>query len=76
MSVKAAPHELAEQPFLGTPRPLPRILLCHATEQFCGRHWIANSMPDYERTTRERQAHEVFCATRAQLVLPDRPGGS
>lgn len=68
MVLKAVPHEQAEQRFVGTPRPLPRVLFCHVPG-FCGRTWIANTMPEYEQQVRSRAAHEVFCGTR-MLDLP------
>lgn len=70
MSSRAVPHELAQRRIYGTPRGLPTVLLCHATERYCGRApWVANTWPEYERAEAERRAHEVFCATRAQLAV-------
>lgn len=68
MSVRAAPHELAEQPFVGAPVVLPRVLLCHATERYCGRSWLAATWPQYDEKVKQRQVHELLCANRAQLV--------
>jgi hypothetical protein len=72
MSLRAAPHDLADQPVYGTPRTLPFVLLCHATEQFCGRFWIANTWDQYDGMVKAREAHEVFCGTATQhnLKLP------
>jgi hypothetical protein len=69
VSSKAAPHDLAECPVVGTPRTLPYVLLCHATEMFCGRHWIANTEAEYEQHSTMRTAHELICAGRPQLTL-------
>lgn len=54
----------ADRPFFGTPRPLPRVLLCNSTaEQFCGRTWTANTMEQYEEFVKQREVHEVLCAS-------------
>lgn len=66
--MKAAPHDLAERPVLGTPRTLPYILLCHASEQFCGRHWIANTPEQYEAHARIREAHELICTGPRRII--------
>ena len=68
MSSKAAPHDLAERPFYGTPRPLPRILFCCAGERFCGRTWIANTMAEYQDAVQGRQAHEALCTNMPKLI--------
>lgn len=70
MTVKAARHELADRPIHGTPTSLPRILLCAATERWCGRHWTANTEAQYGEHTKTRQAHELLCVNRAQLTRP------
>lgn len=66
MSLKAAPHDLADRPFLGTPRVPPFLLLCHVAASRCGRYWVANSVEEYHAYLTERDAHHVFCTT------PDR----
>jgi hypothetical protein len=69
---KAAPHDLAEQPVFGTPRTIPFVLLCHATLEFCGRLWVANTWEQYDVHVKARAAHEVFCgaARHHNLTLP------
>jgi hypothetical protein len=47
--------------FYGTPRPLPRLMLCAATEKFCGRRWFVKTEAEYENAVKERQTHEVLC---------------
>lgn len=72
MSLKAAPHDLADQPVYGTPRTTPYVLLCHATLNFCGRFWVANSMDQYDEHLKAREVHEMFCGSAQQhnLKLP------
>ena len=54
----------ADRPFFGTPRPLPRVLLCNSTaERFCGRTWTANPMEQYDEYVKLRAAHEPICAS-------------
>lgn len=69
MSRKAASHELGEQMFVGTPRPLPRVLLCHVPTHWCGRHWVANSSEQYDEAIKARKIHQRLCETRAALVV-------
>lgn len=52
-----------DQVFYGTPRPLPRVLFCHVPVEWCGRHWIANTVDEYDTAIEERVAHETLCAT-------------
>jgi hypothetical protein len=60
---KAMPHDLTDRPFLGTPRPLPFVLLCNARAiNPCGRFWIANTMEQYQEAIEGRTAHEIFCS--------------
>lgn len=61
--VKTAPISQGEVVY-GTPRTLPTVLLCQADINFCGRHWLANSWPEYDEAVKQRQAHEVFCSAR------------
>lgn len=72
MSSKAAPHDIAERPVYGTPRTTPYVMLCHATLNFCGRHWIANTWEQYVKYAEERKIHEKLCGSAQQhgLVLP------
>ena len=70
MTAKAARHELADRPFYGTPRPLPRILFCHVPARWCGRLWTANTETEYGEHVKARTVHEVLCATRAELTQP------
>lgn len=72
MSLKAAPHELADRPVLGTPRVPPFIMLCIASASRCGRYWIANTVSEYDEKTVERDAHHLLCAAARQydLILP------
>ncbi|MGW7001420.1 hypothetical protein ACWGCW_00985 [Streptomyces sp. NPDC054933] len=70
MTVKAARHDLADRPFHGAPRTLPTVLLCAASERWCGRHWTANTRAQYEQHTKTREAHETLCVNRAQLTQP------
>lgn len=74
MTGRAVRHELADRPFVGTPRPLPRVLFCHVplgdTGRACGRVWMANTEAEYEEHVKARQAHEVLCAARSELTLP------
>jgi hypothetical protein len=69
VSLKAAPHDLSEQPVYGTPRTIPYVLLCHATLDFCGRFWVANTWEQYDELTKAREAHQVFCGTAQQHGL-------
>jgi ADP-heptose:LPS heptosyltransferase len=68
MSATAAPHEQAEQPFVGAPIKLPRILLCHATPRFCGRHWVANTWTQLADLVEQRKTHEALCANVTRLA--------
>lgn len=72
MTARAVRHELADRPFYGTPRPLPRLLFCCVPlgerGRFCGRWWWATSGPGYEAAVKERGVHEVLCASRAGLI--------
>lgn len=52
----------------GTPRTVPTVLLCHADINFCGRHWVANSWPEYDEAVKQREAHEVFCGARGSAA--------
>lgn len=65
--MKATRHELADKPFVGTPRPLPRALLCHVpkgpTGRWCGRSWTANTMVEYHELLRVREVHQRLCGT-------------
>lgn len=69
MGVKAAPHDLADRPVYGTPRTIPFVLFCHATENFCGRTWVANTWPQYDEYTQAREAHHMFCGAAQQYNL-------
>ena len=51
--------------FYGTPRTIPTVLLCQAGQLFCGRHWIANTWPQYDQMVKDRQVHEMLCSARA-----------
>lgn len=51
-----------DQVFYGTPRPLPRVLLCHVPTHWCGRHWVANTVERYDEATKARVAHEQLCS--------------
>jgi hypothetical protein len=72
VSAKAARHELAEKPFLGTPRPLPRVLTCHVPGahrgRWCGRLWTANTMTEYDEHVRARHVHQTLCASLNQSL--------
>ena len=61
MSSKATRHELADKPFVGTPRPLPRVLFCHVPQHWCGRHWTVNTVEAYEAALMIRDTHQVLC---------------
>lgn len=61
MSLKAAPHDLADRPVHGTPRVPPFILLCLVSASTCGRYWLANTVEQYNDRLHERDAHHVFC---------------
>ena len=71
MSKRAVPHPQSEQSFVGTPRPLPRVLLCHVPTghagRWCGRQWTANTAQQYQEKIRLREGHHLLCANRAQL---------
>lgn len=72
MSTKATRHELADKPFLGTPRPLPRVMTCHVprgtTGHWCGRSWTANTAAEYDEYVRARQVHQVLCGSLNQSL--------
>ena len=63
MSVKAAPHDLAERPFHGTPRVPPFILFCHVSASRCGWYKVANSSEEYQVFLRIRDLHHSGCTT-------------
>lgn len=67
MSRRAVKHEIAERPFVGTPRPLPRVLMCHVprepTGAWCGRHWTANTMDQYAEAAEQRRVHMTLCGS-------------
>lgn len=56
-------HDLADRPVMGSPRRLPVVLLCHATVDWCGKKWIANTQLEFDDATVGRRVHEVFCET-------------
>lgn len=72
MGSKAAPHNLTDRPVFGTPRTVPFVLFCLATERFCGRTWIANTWDEYDLHVKGREAHQAFCGAAQQhnLKLP------
>jgi hypothetical protein len=72
MSAKAVPHDLTDKPVYGTPRTVPFVLFCLATERFCGKTWIANTWEEYDQHEKTRAAHQVFCGTaqKHNLILP------
>lgn len=72
MSLRAAPHDLADRPFVGTPRVPPFVMLCHVSASKCGRYWVANTVEQYNVYLSERDAHHVFCsvADKTNLILP------
>lgn len=51
-----------DQVFYGTPRTLPRVLLCSVPTHWCGRHWTANTAEQYDEMTKERVTHEQLCS--------------
>lgn len=61
VSVKAAPHDLAERPFMGTPRVPPFVLFCHVSASRCGWYKVANSAEEYQTLLRLRDVHQTFC---------------
>lgn len=63
MSGRATPHELGEQAFIGTPRPLPRLLFCHVPDRWCGRKWWVTSEAEYNLALKSREVHQELCAT-------------
>lgn len=67
MSSKAAPLDLSDRPVLGTPRVPPVVLLCHATVEFCGEYWLANSLEEYREVADRRVKHERSCEAVQEL---------
>lgn len=65
--MKVVKHEMQDRSFVGTPRPLPRVLMCHVPKGmngcWCGRHWTANTMDDYHVIERLREVHQRVCGT-------------
>lgn len=65
MSRRAVRHDQVDRPFVGTPRPLPRVLTCHVprglTGHWCGRHWTVNTMERYHEVERLREVHQQLC---------------
>ena len=61
MSFKAAPHDLNDRPFLGTPRTPPFILFCLTSASRCGWYKIANTAEEYQVALRLRDLHHPFC---------------
>lgn len=65
--MKAARHEAQDRPFVGTPRPLPRVLTCHVpkggTGRWCGRHWTANTLDEFHIVERWRDVHQKLCGS-------------
>lgn len=71
MSVKALAHDLSERPVMGAPRVLPVVLLCHATVEWCGRLWIANTDGEYNDAEGHRKVHQTFCEAAQFKTIPD-----
>ncbi len=57
-----------DQVFHGTPRPLPRVLFCHAPAHWCGRLWTVNTVAKYDEAIKERVSHEQLCSGARGIV--------
>lgn len=63
MSFRAVRHELSDQSFVGTPRPLPRLLFCHVPDRWCGRKWWVTNESEYALALKAREVHQELCVT-------------